>query len=172
MESDKKLIHLWKKVIRTEEELRKSSKEVHQLRTAQKEELTNVQSVVEKIKELSQQKENITDSLEEENDALRLKLSQLTAENEMFIQESNAISQLFIAEGMQDSSGGIPKQPVQHLINERSELMEKIRKSDKEKIELVEQLERTRKELDRMKKGGGQEKIKLEKQVQFTWLKN
>ena len=116
--------------------------------------MADVQNAFQHIRQLSQEKEAITESLERENNILRGQMAQLTTEKE-------AIAEFCLAEDIKDSFGEIPKQPVQYLIQERSQFLKKIGKSDEEKIELTGELETIKKELQKVE----DEKSILEKQV-------
>ena len=121
------------------------------------EEMAGFQDYVSKIKALSQEKEAFTESMEEENEALRTTIAQLTAENEAFNQENAAIAELCLAQGVQDESGGIPEQPTQFLIQERKQLMDKMEEETREKAKLVKELEEL--------KQGSSKKVLLDKEV-------
>ena len=108
----------------------------------QKDEMTDMQEYMSKIKSLSQEREAFTKSMEMENEALRSTIAQLTAENEVFTRENTIIAELCLAQGVQDKSGGIPDQPIKHLILERKKLVEKVEEGGKEKARLGEELKR------------------------------
>lgn len=123
-----------------------------------------MQEFVEKIKSLSQEKEAFTQSLEIENENLREQVSQLTAQNEAYMQENASIAELCLAEGIRDDSGGIPEQPVQFLIKERVRFMEKAGEDQGKTKQLAQELERMKQEVTRMREIEKQ-KILLEAKV-------
>jgi hypothetical protein len=133
--------------------------QINQLKKKQKEEMADVQGFIEKIKGLSQEKEAFTKSLENENEVLRDQVAQLSARNEAYMQETANIAELCLAEGIQDDSGGIPEQPVQFLIKERVQFMEKVGK-DEENAEEVERMRQKLREVEN-------QKLILERQVRF-----
>ena len=138
------------------------------MKKKQKEETAGVQEFVEKIKSLSQEKEAFTLSLEKENEALQEQVSQLTAQNEAFMQETASIAELCLAEGIRDDSGGIPEQPVQFLIKERVQFMEKVGEDKGKTKQLAQELERMKLELIRMKEMEKQTFL-LEQQVNSSF---
>ena len=127
-------------------------------------EMTDVQGFVGKIKALSQEKELFTKSLEEENRILHEKLAQLTAANEAFIQENVTVTQLLLKQGIKDESGEIPDQPVQYLLKERVQLVEKARMEDRKTADLMAELSKMDQELSALKEMERQ-KLTLEREV-------
>ena len=127
-------------------------------------EITDVQGFVGKIKALSQEKEIFTKSLEEENGILREKLAQLTATNDAFIQENATISQLLLKQGIKDESGEVPDQPVQYLVKERVQLVEKAKMEDRKTADLTAKLRKMDQELSALREMERQ-KLTLERQV-------
>jgi len=140
MASDQKLIHLWRKLQRTEEAYRTSHQEMNSLKKQQKQEMAELEEFISNIRNLSQEKEEFTHSLEEENKSLRTQLRQIHLERDAFIQENQSIVKLLLDEGLNQFAGSTPKQPVEHLLQERSERNSRILQLETENKRLVEEL--------------------------------
>ncbi len=124
------------------------------MRKQHKEEISNFQNAMKSIRQLSSEKEAITISLEEENLTLSKTISQIAADNEKLTKEIAAASELCLAEGITDDSSEVPKDPIKYLIAERSQFMEKIRRSDGEVIRLNEEVQKVKKEMSKTKAAG------------------
>lgn len=143
LDPDQKLVHLWRKLQRTEEAFRSSRQEINSLKTQQKKETAELEDFVSNIRKLSQEKEQLTLSLEQENESLRAQLRQVCLERDAFIQENQAIAELLLDEGLNQFAGSTPIQPVEHLLQERSEHNSKIQQLEAENAQLVEELANT-----------------------------
>lgn len=138
--SDQKLIHLWRKLQRTEEAYRTSHQEMNSLKKQQKQEMAELEEFISNIRNLSQEKEEFTHSLEEENKSLRTQLRQIHLERDAFIQENQSIVKLLLDEGLNQFAGSTPKQPVEHLLQERNERNSRILQLESENKRLVKEL--------------------------------
>lgn len=107
-----------------------------------------MQEFLSKIRNLSDEKEQLTQSLEAENDQLRKQVAKAIEERDAFVQENQAIAELLIAEGLQPLSGATPKrQVVEHLLQERTEIKNQLKQVTKEKAEVVKKLDDSQTEL-------------------------
>ena len=143
LDPDQKLVHLWRKLQRTEEAFRSSRQEINSLKTQQKKEMAELEDFVSNIRKLSQEKEQLTLSLEQEKESLRAQLRQVCLERDTFIQENQTIAELLLDEGLNQFAGSTPIQPVEHLLQERSEHNAKIQQLEAENAHLVEELANT-----------------------------
>lgn len=107
-----------------------------------------MQDFLSKIRNLSDEKEQLTQSLEAENEQLRKQVAKAIEERDAFVQENQAIAELLIAEGLQPFSGTTPKrQVVEHLLQERTEIKNQLEQVSKEKAEVVKKLDDSQTEL-------------------------
>ena len=107
-----------------------------------------MQDFLSKIRNLSDEKEQLTQSLEAENEELRKQVAKAIEERDAFVQENQAIAELLIAEGLQPFSGTTPKrQVVEHLLQERTEIKNQLEQVTKEKAEVVKKLDDSQTEL-------------------------
>ena len=107
-----------------------------------------MQDFLSKIRNLSDEKEQLTLSLEAENEQLRKQVAKAIEERDVFVQENQAIAELLIAEGLQPFSGATPKrQVVEHLLQERTEIKNQLKQVTKEKAEVAKKLDDSRTEL-------------------------
>ena len=107
-----------------------------------------MQEFLSKIRNLSDEKEQLTQSLEAENEQLGKQVAKAIEERDAFVQENQAIAELLIAEGLQPFSGTTPKrQVVEHLLQERTEIKNQLEQVTKEKAEVVKKLDDSQTEL-------------------------
>ena len=129
-----------------------------------------MQDLLSKIRNLSKEKEQFTQSLEAENEQLRDQVAKAIEERDAFVQENQAIAELLIAEGLQPFSGSTPKrQVVEHLLQERTEIKNQLQQVTKEKAEVVQKLDNSQKELkmkeEELKSDLQQSSIDMSKQL-------
>lgn len=136
MDPDQKLVHLWRKLQRTEEAFRSSNQEMNSLKKQQKKEMAELEDFVSNIRKLQQEKEQLIDSLQTQ-------LRQVCLERDAFIQENQTIAELLLNEGLNQFAGSTPIQPVEHLLQERSEHNLKIRQLEAKNAQLVKELANT-----------------------------
>ncbi len=127
MDGGRKLIHLWKKLQRTEEALRNSHLEVNSLKQQRRDEMASVEEFVANIRNLSVEKDALTQSLEMENKRLHSQIQQIAQERDAFIQENKLVAQLLLEEGLQQYPNLTPTQQVQQLLQARTELKSRIK---------------------------------------------
>ena len=107
-----------------------------------------MQDILSKIRNLSDEKEQLIQSLEAENEQLRKQVAKAIEERDAFVQENQAIAELLIAEGLQPFSGATPKrQVVEHLLQERTEIKNQLEQMTKEKAEVAKKLDDSQTEL-------------------------
>ena len=152
LDTDQKLIHLWRKLQRTEVAFRSSHQEMNSLKKQQKQEMAELEEFISNIRNLSQEKEELTHSLEEENESLRTQMRQIHLERDAFIQENQSIVKLLLDEGLNQFAGSTPKQPVEHLLQERNESNSRIQQLESQNIRLAEELASTASHLEQERK--------------------
>ena len=107
-----------------------------------------MQDFLSKIRNLSDEREQLTQSLEAENEQLRKQVAKAIKERDAFVQENQAIAELLIAEGLQPFSGATPKQQVvEYLLQEHTKIKNQLEQVTKEKAEVVKKLGESQKEL-------------------------
>ena len=110
---DKKIRHLYRKVLRTETNLRETMEKMEKLKRQQKEEMQAVEGYVEHIRNLSGEKDQLVAELERENDILKEELTHVSLEKTASSQEAEAIAELLAGEGMQEFAKGTAREQVQ-----------------------------------------------------------
>jgi hypothetical protein len=120
---DKKIRHLYRKVLRTEAKLRENVEIMEKLKRQQKEEMQAVEGYVEHIRNLSEEKDQLVADLERENDILKEELTRVSVETTASSQEAEAIAELFAREGMQDLAKSTAREQVSNLLSERSRML-------------------------------------------------
>ena len=137
---ERKMVHLWRKLKRTEEALRAAHQETQLIKQQRKEEMIGIEDFISNIRSLSQQKDVLTRQLETDNDNLRNQLRDHSAEREALISENNIVASLLALEGLRPN--GTTSNQLKLLFEERKEWQVKMKVLDQEKVALAEELER------------------------------
>ena len=115
--------------------------------------MAGMKDFLSKIRNLSDEKEQLTQSLEAENEQLRKQVGKAIEERDAFVQENQAIAELLLAEGLQTFAGASPKrQVVEHLLQERTQIKNQLEKVTQEKVEVAQKLDESKKELQVIEK--------------------
>ena len=109
---DRKIRHLYRKVLRTETTLRETIQGMDALKTQQAEEMQAVEGYVEHIRNLSGEKDQLVAELERENDVLKEELMNVHVEKSANVREAESIAELLSAEGMQEFAKGSAREQV------------------------------------------------------------
>ncbi|CAH3196378.1 unnamed protein product, partial [Porites evermanni] len=125
-----KLRYFWRQFTRSEASLKSSLESVEQLRKQHGEEMIEVENYVAHIRQLSDEREALTQDLEAENEQLKAELEQMKVEKEAGAYISEDICDMLIESGLtQIGRDTNPvKEQVNYLIKERTSLSEKVRR--------------------------------------------
>ncbi|CAL8368818.1 unnamed protein product [Lota lota] len=120
--------HLWRELVSSEEKLQAASQELQTLRTQQAGEMKEVESYVEHIRGLLEERELLTTEYERDNEQLRLELKQsrLLHEN-----QSKELAELLSQEGLGDVGLSSPSEQVAYLLVERATLLERLEAAER-----------------------------------------
>lgn len=125
-----KLRYFWRQFLRSETSLKSSLESVEQLRKQHGEEMIEVENYVAHIRQLSDEREALTQELETENEQLKAELEQMKVEKEAGAYVSEDICDLLTESGLtQIGRDTNPvKEQVNYLIKERASLSEKVKR--------------------------------------------
>lgn len=125
-----KLRYFWRQFTRSETSLKSSLESVEQLRKQHGEEMIEVENYVAHIRQLSDEREALTQDLEAENEQLKAELEQMKVEKEAGAYVSEDICDMLMESGLtQIGRDTNPvKEQVNYLIKERASLSEKVRR--------------------------------------------
>ncbi|CAL8319037.1 unnamed protein product [Merluccius merluccius] len=165
--------HLWRELVGSEGKLQAASHELQTLRTQQASEMKEVESYVEHIRALLEERELLTAEYERDNEQLRLELrqSRLLQEN-----QSKELAELLSQEGLGDVGLSTPSEQVAYLLVERATLLERLEAAERRldtqslagslrEVHLQEEVEHVRHAL-------GQELLKTRDNItKSTWRK-
>ena len=168
---EQKLLHLWKKLKRTEGKLKESHQECKTLKEEGKKEMKGVEDYLANIRQLSSERNVLMHQLEIENDKLRKENEQLLQQRDAFLDENKAVMELLLKEGLQQytlASTG-PRQPVEKLLLERNKLKANLEKLELENKSLSGELERAKsKEEERQQKKLSEECASLQAKLSLS----
>ncbi|RUS85459.1 hypothetical protein EGW08_006792 [Elysia chlorotica] len=120
-----KLLFLWKLHQNLEEDLRQAKETEAKLKEAQSEEMKEVENYVEHIRHLSDERENLILELEEENKALKEKVSQAgQAESDGDTQAE--ITEMLTQQGLAEISDATQSEQIAYLLVERARLLDEL----------------------------------------------
>ncbi|XP_059907720.1 coiled-coil domain-containing protein 30 isoform X2 [Gadus macrocephalus] len=175
--AEERQCHLWRELVGSEGKLLAASQELQALRTQQAGEMKEVESYVEHIRGLLEEREMLTTEYERDNEQLRLELKQsrLLHEN-----QSKELVELLSQEGLGDVGLSSPSEQVAYLLVERATLLERLEAAERRldsqsltgslrEVHLQEEVEHVRRTL-------GQELLKTRDNMtkcssQSTWRK-
>ncbi|KAL5478217.1 hypothetical protein EMCRGX_G025116 [Ephydatia muelleri] len=160
---ERKMVHLWRKLKRTEEALRAAHQETQLIKQQRKEEMIGIEDFISNIRSLSQQKDVLTRQLETDNDNLRNQLRDHSAEREALISENNIVASLLALEGLRPN--GTTSNQLKLLLEERKEWQVRMKVLDQEKVSLAEELERLKTVLEMEKTALHKDVTKLSDQL-------
>ncbi|XP_039611750.1 coiled-coil domain-containing protein 30 isoform X2 [Polypterus senegalus] len=125
--ADERLRHLWRLYLRCEGSLLSVTKDLEMLRSQQDAEMKEVESYVEHIRNLSEERETLTAEYERDNEQLRIDLQQLRLEREAQMKE---VEEMLDQEGLADIAHSSPSEQIAYLLVERATLLEKLENAE------------------------------------------
>lgn len=133
-----KLRYFWRQFTRSETSLKSSLESLEQLRKQHGEEMIEVENYVAHIRQLSDEREALTQDLEAENEQLKAELEQMKVEKEAGAYVSEDICDILTGAGLSQIGRDTNpvKEQVNYLIKERSSLTEKVRQLELENEDL------------------------------------
>lgn len=125
-----KLRYFWRQFVRSDTSLKSSLESVEQLRKQHGEEMIEVENYVAHIRQLSDEREALTQDLEAENEQLKAELEQMKVEKEAGAYVSEDICDMLTEAGLtQIGRDTNPvKEQINYLIKERTSLSEKVQR--------------------------------------------
>ncbi|XP_056130343.1 coiled-coil domain-containing protein 30 [Lampris incognitus] len=115
--------HLWRELVRSEGELHSTTQELQILRNQQASEMKEVESYVEHIRGLLEERECLTAEYEKDNEQLRLELQQIRLQQE---NQSKELAEMLVQEGLGEMDLSSPSEQVAYLLVERTTLLERL----------------------------------------------
>ncbi|XP_032239746.2 myosin-11 [Nematostella vectensis] len=177
-----KLRYIWRQLTRAESSLKSSLDSVEQLRKQHAEEMIEVENYVSHIRQLSDEREALTQDTEAENDQLKAELQQMKMDQIAGTVVSEGICDMLMEAGLTQvaKDTNSVKNQISFLLKERVGNKETIRKLEKEKdlfqkeassgqankkaMEMVEAERREmEEEMNRMRKSTQQVKLEMSK---------
>ncbi|XP_055865056.1 putative leucine-rich repeat-containing protein DDB_G0290503 isoform X3 [Biomphalaria glabrata] len=148
-----KLLFLWKLYQQLKDELQISHQNEAKMKEAQAEEMKEVESYVEHIRQLSDDREALIQDLESENEALKIQICHLEQETSTTAQAE--IIEMLSEQGLAEIAKSPPGEQIAYLIVERTRLLEEIEKhrsnsrtDDGKNSNIKQQLEQERAEFE------------------------
>ena len=129
-----KLRYIWRQLTRAETSLSSSLRSVEELRKQHGEEMIEVENYVTHIRQLSDEREALTQDLEAENEQLKTELEQVKVEREAGAFVSEEVCDLLMESGLtQIGRDTNPvKEQVNYLLKERVGLLDKVQRLERE----------------------------------------
>ncbi|KAH9492500.1 hypothetical protein Btru_025998, partial [Bulinus truncatus] len=121
-----KLLFLWKRYLLLQEELKKSQQNEIKIKEAQAAEMKEVESYVEHIRQLSDEREALIQELESENESLKSQTVHLEQENSISAKEE--IIEMLTEQGLTEIANSSPGEQIAYLIVDRTKLLEEVEK--------------------------------------------
>ncbi|XP_037130409.1 trichohyalin isoform X4 [Syngnathus acus] len=146
--------HLWRRLLDTEAELQQSSQELCTLRSQQANEMKEVDSYVEHIRGLLQQRECITADYERDNEQLQKELHRIRQQQEI---QSKELAEMLAQEDLGEMGLSSPSEQVAYLLVERATLLER--------------LEAAERRLERQSLSGNVRDVQIQGPSQTPWKK-
>lgn len=164
LSEDRKMVHLWRKLKRTEEALKSAHQDTKLIKQQRKEEMVGIEEFISNIRSLSQQKDVFTRQLEAENENLRKELRDRSAEQKALLSENSIVGDLLAAAGVYPNAGSISNQ-MTLLLNEQKESQIKMKLLAQEREALTEELKTLRtvqKDINRLSDELGQKGFEMD----------
>ncbi|XP_049609116.1 coiled-coil domain-containing protein 30 isoform X4 [Syngnathus scovelli] len=146
--------HLWRRLLDTEAALQQSSQELCTLRSQQANEMKEVDSYVEHIRGLLQQRECITADYERDNEQLQKELHRIRQQQEI---QSKEMAEMLAQEDLGEMGLSSPSEQVAYLLVERATLLER--------------LEAAERRLERQSLSGNVRDVQIQGSSQTPWKK-
>ncbi|KAK3730398.1 hypothetical protein QZH41_011857 [Actinostola sp. cb2023] len=131
---DHKLRYIWRQLTRSETSLKSSLESLEQLRKQHAEEMIEVENYVTHIRQLSDEREDLTKDLESENEQLKAEMEQMKVEREAGAVVSEEVCDMLKDSGMTDISKDTTtiKSQVSHLLKDRAAHLDRIKKLERD----------------------------------------
>ncbi|XP_011475219.2 coiled-coil domain-containing protein 30 isoform X3 [Oryzias latipes] len=120
--------HLWHLLLRSEAQLRSASQELQALHTEQNNEKKEVESYVEHIRGLLEDRESLTAEYEVENQDLRHELQQIKHQQES---QSKELAEMLVQGELEEIALSSPSEQVAYLLVERVTLLERLEAAER-----------------------------------------
>ncbi|XP_072036279.1 uncharacterized protein [Amphiura filiformis] len=117
---DEKLRVLFQLYRRSESSLQTAKLDMEKLQQDQAQEIKEVETYMENIKKLSDEREALTQGIEDENEQLKEEVESL---KKQLAGDNTEITQMLIEEGLDDLSDGSPSEAVAYMLVERTRLL-------------------------------------------------
>ncbi|XP_031700879.1 coiled-coil domain-containing protein 30 isoform X3 [Anarrhichthys ocellatus] len=120
--------HLWQQLLAKEATLESATQELQTVRTQQASEMKEVESYVEHIRGMLEERECVTSDYERDNDHLRQQLNQITHHQEI---QSKELAEMLALEDLGEMSLSSPSEQVAYLLVERTTLLERLEAAER-----------------------------------------
>jgi uncharacterized protein YecE (DUF72 family) len=132
--AEHKLRYIWRQFGRSETSLKSSLESLEQLRKQHAEEMIEVENYVTHIRQLSDEREELTKDLESENEQLKAEMEQMKVEREAGAVVSEEVCDMLKDSGLTQISKdtNTVKSQINHLLKERAANLEKIQRLERD----------------------------------------
>ncbi|XP_030041429.1 coiled-coil domain-containing protein 30 isoform X3 [Microcaecilia unicolor] len=117
------LSYLWCLYQRSEGKLWSATRDLEKLQQQQAEEMKEVESYVDHVRNLTEEREGVASKFEKENDQLKTKLEHLQLQHEA---QAKEVEEMLDQEGLLDISHSNPSEQIAYLLVERATLLERL----------------------------------------------
>lgn len=133
-----KLRHMWRQLLRSETSLSSSLESVEELRKQHAQEMIEVETYVDHIRQLSNERETLTVDLEVENEKLKAELEELREEQDKEMLSVDEIGVLLKDSGLPGNKRDklSIKEHVSNLVRDHTSTLDKVRHMEKENANL------------------------------------
>ncbi|XP_053339361.1 coiled-coil domain-containing protein 30 isoform X3 [Clarias gariepinus] len=126
--ADERQCHLWRLLQNSEGSLASAIQELQALREQQASEMKEVESYVEHIRNMLEERECLTAEYERDNEQLRAELEQIKQQQECVCKE---VMEMLEQEGLDEISTSSPSEQVAYLLVERVTLLERLEATER-----------------------------------------
>lgn len=132
--AEHKLRYIWRQFTRSESSLKSSLDSLEQLRKQHAEEMIEVENYVTHIRQLSDEREELTKDLEAENEQLKAEMEQMKVEREAGAVVSEEVCDMLKDSGLSEVSQDTTtvKSQVSFLLKERTANLDRIKKLERD----------------------------------------
>ncbi|XP_076019438.1 uncharacterized protein ccdc30 [Genypterus blacodes] len=161
--------HLWQQLLDCQSQLQSATQELQTLRTQQATEMKEVESYVEHIRGLLEEREGLTAEYERDNEQLRLELHRATLQQES---QSKELAEMLAQEDLGEMGLSSPSEQVAYLLVERATLLERLeaaeRRLDSQSLTGNLREVHLQEEMAHMRQAMGQELLQQREDMQKT----
>ncbi|KAM3872406.1 uncharacterized protein ccdc30 [Diretmus argenteus] len=126
--ADDRQCHLWRQLVHSEAKLHSFTQELQTIRSQQATEMKEVESYVEHIRGLLEERECLTADYERDNEQLRLQLQQIALQQE---NQSKELAEMLAQEDLGEMGLSSPSEQVAYLLVERATLLERLEAAER-----------------------------------------